>query len=67
MDTSRVYGVKAPQHFKTRRSHDGIEPLRGLEALDGLARHGPHIRSAVALDLGDVAQTTHGEAVELPP
>ncbi len=31
MDTSRVDGVKAPQHFKTRRSHFGLAaPLLGL-------------------------------------
>ena len=59
--------MKGPKHFKTRTSHDGIEPLRGLEALDGLAGHGPHVGSSVALDLRHVAQTAHGEAIKFSP
>ena len=67
MATSRINEVKAPQHFKTPRSHDGIEPLRGLEALDGLARHGADVGPSMALDLRHVPQTTDAKPVELPP
>ena len=35
----------------TPRAHDGIELLRRLEALNGLARHGADVRPPVTLDL----------------
>mmetsp|Transcript_8158 Transcript_8158/g.24427 ORF Transcript_8158/g.24427 Transcript_8158/m.24427 type:complete len:399 (-) Transcript_8158:156-1352(-) len=43
---------------------DRVRDLRRLEALHGLARHGAHVRPPVALDLRDVAEAAHGEAVE---
>ena len=41
--------------------------MRNAQTLDHLARHGPHVGAAVALDLRLIAHPTHGEAEEGAP
>mmetsp|Transcript_38692 Transcript_38692/g.125550 ORF Transcript_38692/g.125550 Transcript_38692/m.125550 type:complete len:804 (+) Transcript_38692:1439-3850(+) len=57
--------VAAAQLVDFVNEHHRVRGARRLEALDQLARHRTHVRPPVALDLGDVGQAAHGEAVEL--
>ena len=57
--------VAAAQLVDFVNEHHRVRGARRLEALDQLARHRTHVRPPVALDLGDVGQAAHREAVEL--
>ena len=58
MDTSRVDGVKAPQHFKTRRSH-----LEGPVLHVGLDRGIGELPADEAFRVEDRVEGVHGHLV----
>ena len=51
MDTSRIDGVKAPQHFKTRRSHLLGRRDQFIQAYSQTILEGPDLISLESEDL----------------